>query len=457
MSAQPTKERVLFINIVHDGKVVQERAIPAGTPVLLGASDDATFVVPKTGLPEGAFPLFVFRDGAYFLQFTAAVKGKLTSKGDRVAIDKALADGELVARDGVYELPLDDNDKGKLRISPITVLFKFVEPAVVPAVAAPVEKHDFRPRWLDDDDPFFLGILAVWSALAILFVVLVQITPPPEMSLEDIPDRFTRIAFDPKPEPDEVVEEEEPEEDDAIAIAMPTEQARPADEPDAPKTEEERIEQAERVEEAKDKLQEESALFKELQARMIGSLGETTSGETVLVENAVGNYDNMGAKLAQAEASGASLGDGSKIRGKDGVVGGTGDRDIGGVAKGADGSGGVGLGAAPAAVAPKGNVTAGDLDFGGEALTNVQKVVRRYQGQLKYCYEKSLKANPSLAGRIVVGWVVEDGEAVDIYIAENTTGDDEIGQCIKGKVRRWAFTDVDDGDAKSTFVFTPQD
>lgn len=463
MSASGTKERVLFIGVVQDGKVVQERPMSAGQTVSVGSSQKATFVFEAGAVPEPAFELFRFVDGAYVLRFAEGMKGRVTSNGERISLDKVVKD----SGDGkgtIHSVPLTASDKGKIRLDGVTVLFKFVEPSTIAAPAPTVDKLDFRPRLIEDDqDPIFLGFLALWFALGVVFSVWVITAEPPEFTLEDIPDRFTKRVFvdipdlepldDPTEDPEGVIESDKAK---AKAVEPEPVEAKPEPKDDGGGSE---ADQAQRVENAKDELRESSAMFSELQAlqaQMIGTTGENARG-SVLVENAVGNYEGLGDKLADAESAGGPIGDGSRLRGSDGVAGGTGVRDIGGVSEGGDEGGGVGVGAAPKVEAPKGDVTTGDLDFGGGDVAAVQAVVRRYGGQIKYCYESQLKSNPSLAGEVKVGWFVEGGKASDVYIISNSTGDSKLGDCIVGKIKRWKFTGEDEGEASTRWVFAPQD
>lgn len=454
MSAPAGKAKVLFIGIVQDGKVVDERAVGAAETVSLGAAG-ATFQAAVPTLGEAPFPMFVVKDGVYHLRFTKAVKGKVTSRGDRVTLEQVSADAARPHEDGVYEVPLDETDKGKFRIDSITVLFKFVEPAVVAPAPVVAEKLDFRPRWVQDDtDPVFLGSLALWLSFGLVFAVWVNNTEVVQVELEDIPERFTKIILS-EPATEPLVAEDGALVDENAEAKAKADEAEPEKaKPDEGEADD--VAKAEAAEKAKEDVAQRSELFRQLQARLIGTMGENASG-TVLLENADGNYEDIAGRLAEAEAAGASLGDGSRIRGAGATAGGTGDRDVGGVGTATDLSGGVNLGSAPQVAAPKGRVSAGDLDFSGGDVSEVGKVVRRYQGQLKYCYESSLKTNPSLSGRVVVGWEVAGGAATDVYIAENTTGDDAFAECIKAKIRRWSFEGVADGAAKTPFVFTPQE
>jgi hypothetical protein len=451
MSAQGTKStRVLFIGIVQDGKVVQERPLGAGEDVTVGSSTKASFVVEDTGLGAEDFLLFACRDGQYRLRFNKEVKGRITSLGEKVELAKALKDGSAADEaDGVVSIPLNDADKGKIKVGPVTLLFKFVDPPVVAPPPAPIEKLDFRARlFFDEDDPVFTRSLGFWSALAVIFAIWVRVTPAPPVDVEKMSKRVITIAKIEKPA--EVVapvdEGQKPEEakkdDDAAAEA----ETKPDESktPDKPKNE---VDRAARIEQAKSELSND-AMFAALNASAIGVLGVgkgTTTGHV---------SGDLSAQLSKAQASGGSGGDGTAL--KTGTVGGSGDgapRDIGQVQQGKAGN--ADLGTAPTI---KTSVKTEDLDVGdGVDATDVGKVVRANQGSLKWCYDNALKANPTLAGKIVIRWEIAGGAASEVDIVDNTTGDSAFGDCVLKKVRRWQFASVADGEAKTTFVFAPQD
>ncbi len=81
-------------------------------------------------------------------------------------------------------------------------------------------------------------------------------------------------------------------------------------------------------------------------------------------------------------------------------------------------------------------------------------MVNRYTGQLKYCYDKRLLANPSLSGRVEIGWSLAGGAVEGLYIVTNSTGDQDLAQCVMNKIRRWKFPSDMVGDVSFPFVFT---
>ena len=105
-------------------------------------------------------------------------------------------------------------------------------------------------------------------------------------------------------------------------------------------------------------------------------------------------------------------------------------------------------------------VVASVASAGGEDLSefegdkgSVKKTVRKYQPQLKYCYEQRLKAVPSLSGRVEVAWTVVNGRVADVYVVNNQTGDAPLAKCITDKITKWRFPAGLEGDVNWPFVF----
>jgi hypothetical protein len=447
MAAQPQQpKKVLRIGIIQDGKIVQERLIKAGTSVVVGESAKNTFVFPKTHLPKAEFPLFLYKGGKYFLNFTEKMKGKVSSSGAVVALAKLRNDPSVTKKGGTWQMPLSEQDRGKIAIDSVTVLFQFVAPPPARAVKG-IQAMDFRARMIEDDDPVFLGFLAIWSALAVVFMIWVWNTEPAEFTLEQLPDRFTKMVLDKKPEkPKEIEKDEKVEEDptDAEGKGKKEEEAKAA-KPKAGK-DETKVEKAKRIEQRKEKLISESKLL----LKIIGTTGESSGG---VVENLWSGAEQGFGDIDKAlsEAGGGVTTDSSEAL-RTGAGGKGEAADIGEI--GGAGGGTSEIGAGPA-VQLTAEVTLGDgtmeEDVGDQNAAKT--TVRRYSGQLKYCYESRLKADPNLSGRVEVSWYVSGGAVSDVFIVGNTTGDAELGSCIEKKVKRWKFPDSVEGEITWPFVF----
>lgn len=441
MSAAPLETKVLRVGLVRDDKLVEERVITQGESVVFGTSASSMFPVQVPG-HSGDFTLFLWKDGAYHLQVTDSVRGKITASGAPVVLEKARRDGSLAKDDaGLSVVALTFGDKGKLTIGDAKVLFQFVSQAVVAPAPQPIAPQSFRPALVSWEDSTFAGFILLFYSIGAAVGVWAATTtvPPPSF------DRYIGMIAEYQAKPPVVVEtpKEKPPEDEKPEDAEKPATEAPAEDttPKPPKDREEAVAQA------RNDMQQNSELFKMLKAKLEGSLGENSSG--LVVSNADAYDNGMAARLAEASnIAGSSTG--GMIRTGDGPPGG--DRGIGGVTVGADSRAQV-TGTASVRVVKANAPDIGDID-GPADVASVGKVVRKYRGNVQFCYETSLKSNPKLSGRVVVSLTVTAGVPKDVFIADNTTGDDLLGDCIRKKVMRWDFTGVEDGDAKVPFVLT---
>ncbi len=71
---------------------------------------------------------------------------------------------------------------------------------------------------------------------------------------------------------------------------------------------------------------------------------------------------------------------------------------------------------------------------------SVQQSVRNQKGQLRFCYEKSLRDNPSLEGTLLVGFDVSEGAALNVAVLRNSTGDLDLAECFSQHIQGWRFS-----------------
>ena len=88
----------------------------------------------------------------------------------------------------------------------------------------------------------------------------------------------------------------------------------------------------------------------------------------------------------------------------------------------------------------------------------VSKEVRVRIGAVKACYERALKRNPNLGGKLELQFTISAvGKVTGAEIGTDTLHDDEVGQCITSIVRSWRFPAPDGGGEvhfSYPFVFT---
>lgn len=77
---------------------------------------------------------------------------------------------------------------------------------------------------------------------------------------------------------------------------------------------------------------------------------------------------------------------------------------------------------------------------GGLERSQIEAVIRRNQGQILYCYERTLQTKPSVKGRVHMAWVINGSGRVSLAKVEDSSLDDsQVESCIAGKIRGWKF------------------
>lgn len=70
----------------------------------------------------------------------------------------------------------------------------------------------------------------------------------------------------------------------------------------------------------------------------------------------------------------------------------------------------------------------------------IQRVINGHIGQIQYCYEKQLRTNPGLSGKVVLEWTVKtDGKVGSVKAASSTLASNEAVSCMMDKVKTWTF------------------
>ena len=79
---------------------------------------------------------------------------------------------------------------------------------------------------------------------------------------------------------------------------------------------------------------------------------------------------------------------------------------------------------------------------------------------LRYAYNKKLRENPDLKGKITIKFAIDEfGKVIFCQVMNSTMGDPDLETQISDKIKRWVFEKIDKpGDVTEVtypFVFTP--
>ena len=446
--------KILRCGIVQNGQLIEERLLRKRSAISLGQSSRNTFVVPASGLPR-ALTLFEVHASAYHLAFRPGINGKLSVDG-RVLDFRALREQKLARKLGDrYLVALDDRSRGKVVVGDVTVLFQFVAPPPRPApTGIPLALRSSALRLFDW--PFVVAMLASFVAqvFPIAFIVS-QDDPEPPRGLDSLPDRFVTML---------ITEETPPEKPEAPKEKADEKQKTPAPKPKPePKPDPEPSDRTpEQV--AERKAVEMRRMQQAVRQKTILSVIGTEGGDGPAAF--VNTLRDGATELAISEAfDGTTDIEMAGSAEPDRAIGG----DIGDVA-GIDESAlrtsterrAVSTGTKAPEVAVRGSVVARDAEetFGTGSLdqSQIKSVVTRRMGAINGCYEKQLKRNPKLAGKVRVQFtILESGRVSDVQIVEDTLGDSEVARCMTARMGGWRFPPPAGGTitVRFPFIFEP--
>jgi len=427
--------KILRVGVIRDGRIIEERHIRHPSGVTVGQDGSNTFVIPASELPS-SFPVFEHRNGQYTLLFTDRMNGRVANRNGDFDFAGLKGKGLVQKRGSVWVLPLDESAKGKVSLGEVTLLFQFVAPPPEPArIELPAEVRGTVWRSIDH---LFFGILAASLFLHFTGAACIMLSPKPadtDLALDELPDRFARVLLPPKPP--------EPEQQKAPEQTAQTEEKKEV-----------------RKEKKKDELpadatQRKAALQQRVASKgllkILGSAGGSGALSDVL-GSGTGSGDvaaalagARGVSIATADSVGARAGGGS------GRTAGIGD-------VGTSGGGKVALaGKGDAKVSGHVATAAPEVDSADVDRAALSRYIRDRLGAIRGCYERELKRNPGLKGKVVVRFnITPAGRAGDIRIEENSLGSGEVTSCITNLMRSWIFPfkPPDEVPVQYPFLFT---
>lgn len=463
--------RVLRVATVYHNSVVRDRTF-AGGEVTVGTGKENAVITPTEGIPEG-FTLFSGGNGSFKLRVTDALSGQLHLGGETKPLkawfgNKAREAGSVeVEVEGksrtakLYEVEVTEGDWGVVKVGEVELVFQFVLPAAVIASVASFGGLSGAAASVVAFLFSFLGAAVLLAGLAmggLLCYAFWQDTSPDLRSQNILLDeRFVTMMTDvDETEEEEIVEEEQPDIEEAGKRAGGEEGKFGEEDPVDPET-----------------------VLPDLDGPMVEKLDKPVGIQAAMSSNLLGaggaqslfgSGDTFGDAMDQVAMSGSGDafnagfgygGMGSMGRGAGG--GGTGPGRIGGLADKDTGGGrgsGKGLGTkAKAKVKPKVKFEAPKQE-GFCKKENLQQVVTKQANALRNCYERQLLANPDLSGKIIVQWKVGlDGGVTDSYVKESTMKEEKVETCLTRVVKRMKFDPPDGGICvvEYPFSFSPSE
>jgi len=452
------KPKILRIGIIQGGRIVEERLVRKRENITIGQSAKNMFVVLSDALPRN-WLLFETSGNQYVAHFSDGMDARIAVGNEIISLSQLKQTGNIQKRGASWVLPLDERSRGKITLADMTILFQFVTPP--PPQPRPQLPASVRGSAFSDLDWFFTIIASVSFLLHLALVIYLRsVDWPRKPDIESVPDRFVQMVMK-KPEekkPEEKKVEAKKEEDKKPDKKKTEEKKAEAAAPKRELTDAEKAKMAE--DKAKADAERRARLAEQVKSTgLLKLLGAKSDGEGSIADVlGKGDVDRDQEKAFQG-VGGVGVASGSdQLRGIKSGGSGSGRVAAAGELRGGAGIAGGGTGAAATEKKVAGVVKSEAPAVDGELDPNmVAKEVRSRLGAIKACYERALKRNPNLSGKVVIHWTItQAGTVSGVDVESDTLGDAEVASCIKSLVARWRFPAPSGGSVDVSFPFVFQ-
>ncbi len=459
---KPSGPKVLRIGVVRNEAIVEERILRRRESVTIGSSEKSHFVIADANVAR--FELFQRVGNDYVLNFTEQMTGRVGEPGSVRDLAQLRQSGGARNVGTHHQIKLNDNARGKVAIGGTALLFQLV-PAPAPQ-ARPQLPAAARAGWVRSVDWLFTAFMVFSFMSAFGFIVYLESYDAPiDRGLAAIPDAIAEILFIEPPPPEEVKPDPlatandpvTPDPSDAKPDHKPSDRARPTPNNDA--------QHAPVDADAVARLTKQAA--QQAEALIVGALSADADGvlaEVLAAGTVIGKAEDI---LAVATGVGMALSaSGGDLRSRNVGDNGSGRSDGLGSLIRAGSSDATQARNEQRAITERpvrgetklalGGDIGGTGDFDAATVVNLIKI---RMGAIKACYERSLRNNPTLAGKVTVEFtIVPAGTITGARIAANTTGDDTVAQCVTTTINSLRFKPGPQGGNVTyayPFVFAP--
>ena len=423
----------LRLGVLQNGRLLEERLVPAGRDVSVGTSPRCTLVLAGDELGR-RWQLFG-RQRVLRLAPQMEARIAVASTVRSVAADPA---------GGTRVVSLAPSTRGRITVGEVTILFQLQAPP--PVRPRPRLPASVRGSLRDRIDRWFGAVALASLVCHVGFVLYLRAVDwPRAVDAAAVPERW---VHSPPVRPRRLPP--------APAILAPAWSPGPravrADEPSRPPADE-------TTEERRRRLVEQVKRLGLL--NIVGALGPHTDVANLLGAGEVDRAqeevlrDLGGVTTASAEMlRGLTLRD-TATTGRVARVGDLRALDVGDIARAVD----VGP-ARERRVEPVVRVDAPEVNNGtadDSAMAAIAREIRGRMSAVRGCYERALRRNPQLGGKLTLRIAISPaGTVTAVDVDDETVGDAELGTCLRVLLLRWRFAPPGSAlEISFPFVFQP--
>lgn len=424
----------LLVRIEQNG-VVSQKTLTLKDSLTLGRHQENDIVLDGAGFPKKAI-LVSGRGNSFSLHFSRGMKGEVIAQESRLSLQDMVLHGLLPKQGKAFRYPITPGKKGAVLIGNAKVSFQCVLREPKPVVKDSFVGYSWRYVTLSRlkrDMPFKI----IFTTIAIFHFVLLRylsglpIDLTPKASANLVPERLAKI------------------------IVRAPDVSRNVDiTPVAPSAGEEDAE-----DESED-IPEKSGKPKRRKVESQGLLGLLTGSGHSNQSNNLADFllDKGLVKALDAAIASTDLtvGNGRVQSRSDGIDELLANSAVGGIddlLSGMDDVGGVGLG-------KKGRIKVDQVSgmrgseeaLGRRTEQSVRDVMLGNQGRLTYIYNKHLKRDPNLTGKMVVEVVIAaSGKVAQVNLTSSSMGNSDFEREVLDFIGRWNYDPIESGSVTVTY------
>lgn len=464
-----TGEKILRVGVIRKGKIVEERLLRKKQDVTIGTQPRNTFVLAGNGIPKSQKVFSVARNGAYTLEFTNEMDGRVYLDQKVQKLQDVRSREDTIRKGKRFLLALTAQSRGKVVVGDVTFLFQFVSP---PGQVS-------RPQLPVNVKTGLFGHVNMFLAAMILLSFVLQggmagglhfwweNTGKYEVVPRKTSDRLlAALVVEIEEREEELIREEkekkeENKDDKEEAIAEPEPKPEPVKKPKKEEIKKIQKREEKKVEKPK-KATFDRRREKVIDATILKFVTSQGDGGDLGLNDAL--KDGATAKSLEDawKTTGvrvANAGEDAMFRGgpkKEDSGGNTyrklDKKDVKGPKAGSVSTKGKKEKAVKGSVGMrKGSIVGGSgkMDKG-----SVASVIKKRKSAIRKCYETALRTNSKVAGKVVVQFTIGPrGRVTSSKVKSNSTGDSGVGSCIAGRLKGWRFPKPDKGSVTFSYPF----
>jgi len=407
----------------------------------LGRDLNCSYTVETEGFPK-RHRLIRRRGGVDFLMIPDGFSCDFVSrqaKDERISLRTLSGIGVVLKENGCYAVPFRMGTAALLKVGEMTIGVEPISGGMTEAKKdqLPLEYRFARPS---KTDQIFAVIISFCFLLTFWGIWQIRQLPFPDQSAEQIEKRYAKLILETPTVSQDLFQFEQPKvapppEVESEPAETPSEKPKPSSEKAAP------------VEKSSEKNAQKSAAGKGLLAHLNKKSGLGGMLESRELKNAL---QGVGVLTTKRPSGQRVAGPAFAFREASGV-----EEMVAGIAARSGGKpGGGGDGKTVTSIGNPFNVSGSGVSHRLRSQGEIDRVIRQHLEGIRFLYERYLRANPSLQGRVTLRFTIAaEGAVTGCELVSSTMGNAEFQSEMIKRIRLWRFPNIEASSGSVSVVY----